>query len=237
MKHRISTLQKFIISSTLVFCCVLLFGFEATAQIRRAQPVPTPEQNAPLIISRAGDVPIENQQPVIVPDNSSENNVESTENLNDVTSRLNELRARLNALEENPTNKYDAKQKRLLLNLDILSRSEGRAESLRKQLFGLTEKQGEIQSRLDQIEFNLRPESINSAIAATGTLRPEELRRMRSESLTKEQTNLQNLLTEIETNKQNLEFNVQKADALVDKLRLKLEKEIDDALNEEPETN
>ena len=233
MKHKISTLQKLIFSSSLVFCCILLFGFEINAQTRRAQPVPIPEQNTPIIISRAGNVPVENQQPIIVPDDSSENNVESTENLNDVTSRLNELRARLNVLEENPTNKYDAKQKRLLLNLDILARSEQRAESLRKQLFDLTEKQGEIQSRLDQIEYNLRPEAINSAVAVAGTLRPEELRRMRSDSLKREQTNLQNLLTEIETNKQNLEFNVQKADALVDKLRLKLEKEIDDALNEE----
>ena len=220
------------LSTAIAVCCIFLFDFAIAAQtLRRTQPTPTPERNSPQIISRADDF-VESRQ-IVVPENSTENADILTEKIDRFNSRMNEIGERLNNLETNPTNQFNEKQRRLLLNLDILSRSEQRAENLRKQLFEMTEKEGEIRSRLDQIEYNLRPEAINSMVAVAGTLRPEELRQMRRGSLEREKTNLQNLLIEIERNKQNLEFNVQKADALVDKLRLKLEKEIDDALNED----
>jgi hypothetical protein len=49
-----------------------------------------------------------------------------------------------------------------------------------------------------------------------------------------ERQNLQNLLIQIQASRANLDANVQRADALVEKLRFKLEKDIDDALTEEP---
>lgn len=232
MNYKKSLSKKMFLLTLAAFCCVFLFNFKAHAQTPpRAQPTPTPERNTPQIISRADDF-TENRQ-IVVPESSSENVDRLAEKFDDFSSRMNVIGERLNNLETNPTNKLNAKQQRLLLNLDILTRSEQRSENLRKQLFEMTEKEGEIAARLDQIEYNLRPEAINSIVAVAGTLRPEELRQMRQSSLNREKTNLQNLLIEIERNKQNLEFNVQKADALVDKLRLKLEKEIDDALNED----
>lgn len=232
MNNKIYFSSELFISSAIVFCCVFLFSIEASAQTaRRVSPTPTPEQNSPQIVSRADDYQ-ENRQ-TIAPESPAENADNLTERIDRFNNRINEIGGRLNSLESNPMNKYDAKQKRLLLNLDILSRSEQRAESLRKQLFEMTEKEGYLKAKLDRIAYDARPEAINSYVAVAGTMRPEELRRMRADSLKREQENLQNLLGEIETTKQNIEFNVQKADALVDKLRLKLEKEIDDALNEE----
>ncbi len=232
MNYKIFPVKRFSAWAVIALGCIFLFNFAIAAQTsRRTQPTPTPEQNSPQIISRADDF-VESRQ-IVVPENSTENADILTEKIDKFNSRMNEIGERLNNLETNPTNQFNEKQRRLLLNLDILSRSEQRAENLRKQLFEMTEKEGEIRSRLDQIEYNLRPEAINSMVAVAGTLRPEELRQMRRGSLEREKTNLQNLLVEIERNKQNLEFNVQKADALVDKLRLKLEKEIDDALNED----
>ena len=66
-----------------------------------------------------------------------------------------------------------------------------------------------------------------------GTLRPEEIREQNKKSLETEKAKLDALLLQLQTNRANLEGNVQKADALVEKVRAKTEKEIDDALVDE----
>jgi hypothetical protein len=63
-------------------------------------------------------------------------------------------------------------------------------------------------------------------------MRPEELRDQKRRALQNKKTNLNNLLQQIQTNKAGLEENVVKADMLVEKLRLKLETDIDNALND-----
>jgi predicted nucleic acid-binding Zn-ribbon protein len=120
------------------------------------------------------------------------------------------------------------------LNLDILTKAEQRVESLRKQSFEMTDKENAIRTKLEQIESDLRPESIERNIAFVGSLRPEELRTARKKSLESERTNLQNALTEIQRTRTNLDLNVQKADFLVERLRVKLEAEIDSALEDNP---
>jgi hypothetical protein len=103
----------------------------------------------------------------------------------------------------------------------------------------MIEKENTIRGRMDQIDNDLRPESIDRSLAMTGSLRPEELREQRRRSLGLEKTNLQVLLTEVQKNRANLELNLQRSDALVERLRVRLEKEIDAALTEdekEPET-
>ena len=44
------------------------------------------------------------------------------------------------------------------------------------------------------------------------------------------------LLTEVQKNRTNLELNLQRSDALVERLRVKIEKEIDTALSEDDGT-
>jgi hypothetical protein len=61
-----------------------------------------------------------------------------------------------------------------LLNLDILTPAEQRAEGLRKQLLELIEKETLIKSRLAQIEEDMRHESIELAQNAFGTTRTAE---------------------------------------------------------------
>jgi hypothetical protein len=124
----------------------------------------------------------------------------------------------------------------LLTNLDILTKAEQRVESLRKQRFDLVEKENSIRSRIDQIDVDIRPESIEKNIALVGTLRPEELREARRKSLDAERRNLQSMLNEIIASRTSLENNLLRADALVEKLRVKLEKDIDNALSsDEPD--
>ena len=115
--------------------------------------------------------------------------------------------------------------------------AEQRSESLRKQHFEMIEKENTISARLEQIEVDMRPEMINRALQLGGSLRPEEIREARRKSLVAERTNLQSLLVDIQTNKSSLQVNLQKSEQMVEKLRLKLEKEIDDSIlkDSEPE--
>ena len=126
------------------------------------------------------------------------------------------------------------KQKRLALNLEILIKAEQRAESLRKQSFELLEKENAIKTKLEQIENDLRPESIERSLAFVGSLRPEELRAARKKSLDAERSNLQTLLVEVQRTRTSVDTNVQKADQLVDRIRVKLEADIDTSLEDKP---
>ncbi len=148
--------------------------------------------------------------------------------------KFGDLSSRIKALESKPSNDYDQKQKRLLLNLNILTVAETRADNLRKQLFEMVEMESEIQNKLEQIENDSRPENIDRSVAFAGTLRPEELRDMRAKNLDSAKRQFQSRLTQIQDRKSNLEINITRTDQQVEKLRAKLEKDIDDALVEEP---
>ena len=71
---------------------------------------------------------------------------------------------------------------------------------------------------------------IDRQVAMMGSFRPEEIREQRRKSLEAEKRSLDTLLAQIQTNRSSLETSVQKADTLVEKIRAKLDKEIDDAL-------
>jgi hypothetical protein len=192
-----------------------------------ATPVPT--LTGAEIISRAEDYqePQRNEQPV---EKAAEKRATTT------SARIKELTERIKKLEETREATYDEKQKRMLLNLDILTRAEQRSESLRKQLFEMIEKENSIKLRLDQIELDMRPEAIDRSLQLAGSLRPEEVRDTRRKTLLAEKNNLSSLLLQIQQNRTNLETSVNKADLMVEKLRAKLEKDIDESfLREEPE--
>jgi len=148
--------------------------------------------------------------------------------------RIRDLNQRLTRLEGGQSSQYDDKQKRLLMNLDIITRAETRAEGLRKQLFEMVEKENTVKTRMEQIEYEMRPEMIERQVQMAGTLRPEEIRDSKRKMLESERTNLEGLLTSIQSNRANLEATVYRAEQMVDKLRAKLEKDIDDALVDEP---
>ena len=97
----------------------------------------------------------------------------------------------------------------------------------------MIEKENSVKTRLDQFESDIRPEAISRSSVFAGSLRPEEIRELRQKSLDSERRNLQTLLTEIENTRTNIGFTLVKSDTLVEKLRLKLEKEIDDSFKTE----
>lgn len=222
---------------TVLFAAVFVLSlncFDANAQTRRQLPSPTPPPlGVPVIISRANDYPT--GEPLVADDTGSQSAEDLQEKLEQANARIRELKTRVNSLESGKESPYEANQKRLLLNLDILSRAEQRSETLRKQLFEMIEKENAIRTRIDQIAYDSREEVIRMSTATIGSLRPEGVRDARQKALASEKTNLESLLSQIENNRAVLELSVNRADALVEKVRLKLEKEIDDALNEEIE--
>lgn len=152
------------------------------------------------------------------------------------TERLAELLERVKRLETQRTSASsasDEKQKALLMNLDIITRAEQRSDSLRKQLFEMIEKENTIKTRLEQIEYDARPDVVERSVQIAGSMRPEEVREARRRSLAAEKANLQSLLTEIQNTRGNLAAALQRADLMVEKLRFKLEKDIDDALEDD----
>jgi hypothetical protein len=96
----------------------------------------------------------------------------------------------------------------------------------------MVEKGNAIQIKIDQLQYDLQPAMIERYAAFAGSLRPEQVREARQKSLESEKRNLESLLLQIQTNRKSLEDNVFKADYLVERLRAKLEKDIDDALVE-----
>ena len=220
--------------------CSFVFVTEADAQNSKRKskqtltPIvmstPVPQQSVPVIVSRAEDFQSDNQ--MYVPDNqqTQTDSGNASGKIEDVSSRITELNTRIKSLESTQKNEYDEKQKRLLLNLDILSRSEQRAESLRKQLFELVEKENNVRTRLEQISFDARPEMVDRSAAFSGSLRPEEIREQRKKSLDAEKRNSETLLAQIQSSRAKLEETVQRADTLVEKVRYKLEREIEEAL-------
>lgn len=152
------------------------------------------------------------------------------ERIDKTNKRVKDMNTRIKNLESSKPSTADEKKKGLLLNLDILTKAEQRAESLRKQLFDLVEKENGIKLKLDQVDLDLRPEAIQRQVGMAGTLRPEELRETRRKNLEAEKRSLQDLLAQIQVTKGNLETSSQRADLMVEKLRAKLEKDIDDAL-------
>jgi hypothetical protein len=234
----------------------LLLGFFAFADSANAQtkkrtkkksttstvPKPVTQSTLPVVITQADQYQNQNQQIItgnVETPTQTETQTQTQpetfdEKLDRISNRMKEMNTRMKSLESSKQNQYDERQRRLLLNLDILTRAEQRAESLRKQLFELVEKENTLKTRLETIEYESRPDMIDRQVAFAGTLRPEELREAKRKNLEAEKRNLSNLLTDIQTTRLNIEQNVLKADQLVEKLRSVLEKDIDDALNEQP---
>jgi hypothetical protein len=225
---------------------VLVFGFLfvlisfGQTKPRRATPKATPTPNVrslePEIVSRNDDNIVVLPKPSPTPefeysDDPSERLIQK---IDKISERLKTLSTRVGTLETQPKVETDAQQKKILLRLDILSRAEQRSESLRKQLFDLIEKENDTKTRLDDSEYQSRSEVIERSGTAIGSLRPEDVREQRKKMLETQKTNYRALLSQIQQSRANLEDSVAKADALVMKLREKLEAEIDSALTDEP---
>lgn len=241
MERKLVRFAAGIIGAVLLSMFVLETQAEGQTNRRRSTSkttpsrTPVPVNGDPAVISRADDYPTVVIEPA--PQNTDPNRIDSMKTETGSTETIEDLRERILSLENKGKKDPDERQRRLSLNLDILTKSEQRADGLRKQLFEMIEKENTIRGRMDQIDNDMRPETIERTMATMGSLRPEELRAQRKRSLELEKANLQSLLTEVQKNRTNLELNLGRADSLVDRLRARIEKEIDTALADDESTD
>jgi phage shock protein A len=107
--------------------------------------------------------------------------------------------------------------------MERLTRAEQRAEQLRTQLMDIQSKIADFEAKLEQIDFALKPENIESAAAGYGSTRPEAIRDMRKRQLEGEKSRVTAQLKLAENNRMRLETASANADAEVDSLRAKVQ--------------
>jgi chromosome segregation ATPase len=130
-----------------------------------------------------------------------------------LSNQVNRLTDKLSQIQEDD---------RYQLDMERLTRAEQRAEQLRSQLIDVQGKIADFEARLEQIDYALRPENIESATAGYGSTRPEQAREARKKQLEGEKSRVQAQLKLVESSKSRLETAVANADAEVDLLRAKL---------------
>jgi hypothetical protein len=135
------------------------------------------------------------------------------ETINALSNQVDRLNDKLTQMQEND---------RSLIDMERLTRAEQRAESLRLQQVDVESKLADLQAKLEQIEYSLKPENIERA-AGYGTTRPEDARESRRRQLESEKARTQAQIRILETSRVRLETAVATADAEVDTLRQRLE--------------
>ncbi len=130
-----------------------------------------------------------------------------------LSNQVNRLNDKLSRMQEDD---------RYQLDMERLTRAEQRAEQLRSQLIDVQSKIADFESRIEQIEYALKPENIERSTQGYGTVHPEEARESRRRQLESERSRVQAQLRLTETSKTRLEVAVANADAEVDLLRQKL---------------
>ena len=133
--------------------------------------------------------------------------------INQLSNQVERLNAKLTEMQQND---------RTLIDMERLTRAEQRAENLRAQQVDVESKLADAQAKVEQIEYQLRPENIERA-SGYGTVHPEEAREARRHQLENERTRVLAQIRILETSRERLETSLVTADAEVDSLRRKIE--------------
>jgi cell division protein FtsB len=88
-----------------------------------------------------------------------------------------------------------------------------RGAKLRAQLVEAQAKEAELQTRLQQLEEDLKPENIERSLAGIGSTHPEDLRAARRRQLEIERKGLQSQLEVLAASRTRLEAAIARADA------------------------
>src|SRR5256885_1124361 len=101
----------------------------------------------------------------------------------------------------------------LAIRTPAQNNAQERAANLRAQLADAEARQTELQSRLQQLEENLKPDNIERSLAGVGSVHPEELREARRRQLEIEKRGVQSQLDLLAASRSRLEIAIAAADA------------------------
>lgn len=240
MPIRIRNYMKFFVAAFLLVSCCLV---DADAQTRRKRtrrtttkpaapkpvitnpPIAPPAETASpatsdvKIISTA-DAPAEpTQSPepaqTLPPAKKTASETEDMQKtITTLSNQVDRLNNKLSDMQEDD---------RYHLDMERLSRAEQRAEQLRGQLIDTESKMADIEAKLEQIEYALKPENIERSTQSYGSTRPEEAREARRRQLENERNRLRAQLKILDTSRNRLQLACATADNEVDLLRAKLQ--------------
>jgi hypothetical protein len=143
-----------------------------------------------------------------------------------LSNQVNRLNDKLSQMQEND---------RSLIDMERLTRAEQRAESVRSQMLDTESKLADLQARMDQVDFSLKPENIDLSVAGYGTVHPEEARDARRRQLENEKARLQAQINLLDNSRTRLQASLSTAEAEVDLLRRRIDqKQLDNAARGEP---
>lgn len=222
---------SFLLSITFVFFSVSICLAQGSKPRRvtttskaKPKPTPTPKAEELSIISTAEDEATDTTetQPAKKPTKRTSQPQSEQEymrgTMNGLSTDIGTLSERVGQMEE---------KQRQLINLQILSQAEARAETLHQQLFDTMTKEADLKGRLMQLEYEGRSEIIERSMSGIGSTRPEDLREARRQQINAEKQRIQDQITLIQQNRARLEAGVNSADQLVERLRRSLEEMLD----------
>jgi len=237
MQNRFLRQTAFLLSIILLISLCVIDGSAQRRRRRRSRRVRKPPVVRPVVTNPAIAAP-GSEQEAIGPDgeriistadqttetepgteagslkkNPSTRPADMQQTINQLSNQVDRLNDKLTQMQQND---------RTLIDMERLTRAEQRAESLRAQQLDTESKLADAQSKLEQIDYQLRPENIERA-ASYGTTHPEEAREARRRQLEGEKSRLLAQIKILETSRARLEISVATADVEVDNLRQRIE--------------
>lgn len=197
----------------------LFLGESAAQKRRRRHRSTTPRITNPAIYPPAGDNANANSG-----DSANENANSATATNEDpdamkktirgLSSQVDKLSEKIGQMEES---------QRSLVDLERLSRAEQRSAQLRSELHDTLSKESDLQARMEELDYALKPENIERSVAIFGSTHPEELREQRRKQLASEKERVQKQLDQLAANRARMEQAIAASDVEADRLRKRLD--------------
>jgi chromosome segregation ATPase len=215
----LSTSLRRLIAVILAVLLAGIFLVDSNAQRRRrrtrARRVSTPRITNPAVYEPATmDTANENANTSTSESTSSPQSPDSSQTIRDLSSQVDRLTNKINQMEQS---------QRTLVDLERLSRAEQRSADLWKQLRDVEAQQSDLQARMEEVDYALKPENIERSVAGYGSTHPEEVREQRRKQLEGEKTRVQKQLDQLAANHARLETAIASADAEVERLKSRLD--------------
>jgi chromosome segregation ATPase len=162
----------------------------------------------------SGESSVNNTGTELQPTKTPEDPEEMKRTIRSLSTQVDKLSEKLGQMEES---------QRSLVDLERLSRAEQRSAQLHSDLRDVQSKEADLQARLEDVEFALKPENIERATAVYGSTRPEEVREQRRKTLESERQRLQKQLGLLADSRMRLEQSIATTDEELDRLHKRLD--------------
>lgn len=176
------------------------------------QPSPTENSNSSGDTSTTTDPNTTVTQPARPAEDQDPEEMRKT--IRTLSTQVDKLSDKLTQMEEG---------QRSLVDLERLSRAEARSTALRAELRDVLAKESDMEAKVEEIDYALKPENIERSIAGYGTTHPEDLREQRRRQLESEKLRVRKQLDQLVTSHSRLDQAIATSDAELERLRKKLD--------------